>query len=53
MRHHTVVGRYQHSDFALSAVQPLGDQEPVRQIVHTERERGGASVRLPFRLAAP
>jgi hypothetical protein len=36
-----------------STVQPLGDQEPVRQIVRAERECVDAAVRLPVRPAAP
>src|SRR5258708_4456363 len=43
--HHTIVGRYQHTDLLLTAVQPLRDQEPIRPIVDAERKLGASAVR--------
>src|SRR6202035_1394073 len=51
--HDTVEGSEQRVNLALSAIQMLRDQQPVRYIVSAELERLDAAVRLPFLQAAP
>ena len=53
LRHHPIERRKQSIDLALPAVQLLGYQQPVRQVVRAQREWIDAAMRLPFRQAPP